>query len=37
MTFEAEQQFIADIKKYIGENFPLSKLSDEELQEKIEQ
>lgn len=37
MTFKAEQQFIADIKKYIGENFPLSKLSDEELQEKIEQ
>lgn len=37
MTFEAEQQFIADIKKYIAENFPLSKLSDEELQEKIEQ
>ncbi|MFG6358233.1 MAG: CpaF family protein [Acetatifactor sp.] len=37
MTFEAEQQFIADIKRYIGENFPLSKLSDEELQEKIEQ
>lgn len=37
MTFEAEQQFIAESKKYIGENFPLSKLSDEELQEKIEQ
>lgn len=36
MTFEAEQQFIADCKKYISENFPLSKLSDEELQEKIE-
>ena len=36
MTFEAEQQFIADIKKYIGENFPLSKLSDEELQERRE-
>lgn len=37
MTFETEQQFIADIKKYIAENFPLSKLSDEELQDKIEQ
>ena len=36
MTFEAEQQFIADCKKYISENFPLSKLSDEELQDKIE-
>ena len=37
MTFEAEQQFIADIKRYISENFPLSKLSDEELQDKIEE
>lgn len=37
MTFEEEQKFIADIKTYIGENFPLSQLSDEELQEKIEQ
>ncbi|MBD5528069.1 MAG: CpaF family protein [Lachnospiraceae bacterium] len=37
MTFEAEQQFIADCKKYISENFALSKLSDEELQEKIEE
>ena len=37
MTFEAEQQFIADIKNYISDNFPLSKLSDEELQEKIEE
>lgn len=37
MTFEAEQQFIADCKKYISENFPLSKLSDEELQERIEE
>lgn len=36
MTFEAEQQFIADCKKYISENYPLSKLSDGELQEKIE-
>lgn len=37
MTFEAEQQFIAEIKKYISENFPLSKLSDEELQDRIEE
>ena len=36
MTFDAEQQFIADIKKFISENFPLSKLSDDELQEEIE-
>lgn len=37
MTFEAEQQFIADIKKYIADNYPLSELSDEKLQEKIEE
>ena len=37
MTFDAEQQFISDVKKYISENFPLSKLSDDELQDKIEQ
>ncbi|MCI8530175.1 MAG: CpaF family protein [Lachnospiraceae bacterium] len=37
MTFEAEQKFIADIKGYIAENFPLSKLEDEELQDKIEE
>lgn len=37
MTFEAEQQFIAEIKIYISENFPLSKLSDEELQDRIEE
>ncbi len=37
MTFDAEQQFIADVKKYISENFPLSKLSDDDLQDKIEE
>ena len=37
MTFDAEQKLIAEIKQYIGENFPLSQLSDEELQEKIEE
>lgn len=37
MTFEQEQQFIADIKKYVSENLPLSKIEDDELQEKIEE
>jgi len=37
VTFEAEQQFIADVKVYISENFPLSKMEDEELQDKIEE
>ena len=37
MTFEKEQQTIAEIKQYITENLPLSQLSDEELQEKVEE
>lgn len=36
MDFEQEQQFIADIKKYVTENLPLSKMEDEELEEQIE-
>ena len=31
MDFEQEQKLVADIKRYITENLPLSKLSDEEL------
>lgn len=37
MNFEAEQQTIADIKKYITDNLPLSQLSNEELEEKVEE
>ena len=37
MLFEREQEFIIEIKKYIGENLPLSKISDEELEEKTEE
>lgn len=37
MTFEQEQQFIAQIKQYITDNLPLSKISDEELQQQIEE
>lgn len=36
MTFEQEQQFVAEIKKYVSENLPLSKIEDDELQEEIE-
>ncbi len=36
MTFEMEQQVVSEIKRYITENLPLSKLNDEELQEKVE-
>lgn len=31
MTFEREQEVIAEIKRYIGENLPLSELDDDEL------
>lgn len=37
MDFEQEQVFVADIKRYVTENFPLSKMSDEELEEKVEE
>lgn len=37
MDFEHEQQFVADIKKYVTENLTLSKISDDELQQKIEE
>lgn len=36
MDFEQEQQLVADVKKYITDNLPLSQISDEELQEKVE-
>lgn len=37
MDFEHEQQFVADIKKYVTENLTLSKISDDDLQQKIEE
>ena len=37
MDFEQEQQFVADTKRYVTENLPLSRMSDEELEEKIEE
>ncbi|MDY4212958.1 MAG: CpaF family protein, partial [Eubacteriales bacterium] len=37
MDFEHEQQFVADIKKYVTENLTLSKIGDDELQQKIEE
>lgn len=37
MEFEQEQQLIAEIKKYVTENLPLSKMEDAELEEKIEE
>lgn len=37
MDFEREQQFVAEIKKYVTENLPLNKMEDAELEEKIEE
>lgn len=37
MDFEQEQQFVSEVKRYVSENLPLSKMSDEELEEKIEE
>lgn len=37
MEFEQEKQFVAEIKQYITENLPLSKIEDDELEEKIEE
>lgn len=37
MDFEFEQQLVSELKKYVTENFALSRMSDEELEEKIEE
>ena len=37
MKFEEEQEFVAVIKQYVSENLPLSQMSDEELEEKVDE
>lgn len=37
MDFEQEQEIVSQLKKYVTENLPLSKMDDEELEEKVEQ
>ena len=37
MNSEQEQNLVAEIKKYVTENLPLSKISDEELEERVEE
>ena len=37
MDYEQEQLFVSEIKKYVTENLPLSKMSDEELEEQVEE
>ena len=37
MTFDQEQQLVSEIKRYISDTLPLSKLSDEELENHVEE
>lgn len=37
MDFEQEQQLVSEIKQYIANNLPLSQITDEELEEKVEE
>lgn len=37
MDFEQEQQLVAELKKYVTENFPLSKMEDDELEARVEE
>lgn len=37
MDFEQEQQFVAEVKRYVTENLPLSKLEDEALEAQVEE
>ena len=37
MDYEQEQGIVAQIKKYVTENLPLSQMSDEALEEKVEE
>lgn len=35
MEFNQEQQFVADIRRYVSENLPLSTMSDEDLEDRV--
>lgn len=37
MDYEQEQELVSEIKRFVTENLPLSKMSDEELEEKVEE
>lgn len=37
MNFEQEQQLVSEIKRYVSENLPLSKMEDDELEEQVEE
>ena len=37
MTFEQEQALVTELKRFVTDNFPLRKMNDDELEEKVEQ
>src|SRR5664280_1173225 len=37
MKFEIDQDFVSDIKCFVTETLPLSRLTDDELEEKVEE
>ena len=37
MTFEQEQALVTELKRFVTDNFPLSKMNDDEPEEKVEQ
>lgn len=37
MDFESEQQLVAELKEYVSENLPLSKMDDDEFEAKVEE
>lgn len=37
MDFESEQQLVTELKKYVSENLPLSKMDDDEFEAKVEE
>ena len=37
MNMQREQEFVAEIKKYVNDFLPLSQMSDEDLEEKVEE
>ena len=37
MTYEQQQNLVTEIKRYVTENLPLSKMDDEHLQQKVEE
>ena len=37
MTYEQEQEIVQELKKYVTDNLPLSELSDEDLEERIQE